>query len=75
MAPDEESISINGLKFKPYQMQCIEVLARREGYGDVKKWLNEKIISHILMPLLKGYSENFVREMLDKLEKDGYKDL
>jgi hypothetical protein len=56
-------------------MQCIEVLARREGYGDVKKWLNEKIISHILMPLLKGYSENFEREMLDKLEKDGYKEL
>jgi hypothetical protein len=74
LAPDEELISINGLKFKPYQMQCIEVLARLEGYGDVKKWLNEKIISHILVPLLNGCSEDFAREMLDRLEKDGYKD-
>jgi hypothetical protein len=74
LAPDEELVSINGLKFKPYQMQCIEVLARLEGYGDVKKWLNEKIISHILVPLLNGCSKDFAREMLDKLERDGYKD-
>ena len=55
-------------------MQCIEVLARLEGYGDVKKWLNEKIISLILVPLLNGCSKDFAREMLDKLERDGYKD-
>jgi hypothetical protein len=51
----------------------MEVLARKEGYGNVKKWLNQKIISHILVPLLSEYSEDFSREMLDKLRKNGYK--
>ena len=73
MSPDEELVSIDGLRFKPYQMHCIEVLARKEGYGNVKKWLNQKIISNILVPLLSEYSEDFSREMRDKLRKNGYK--
>jgi hypothetical protein len=43
MSPDEELVSIDGLRFKPYQMHCMEVLARKEGYGNVKKWLNQNI--------------------------------
>jgi len=73
MSPDEELVSIDGLRFKPYQMHCMEVLARMEGYSNVKKWLNQRIISHIIVPLLSGYSEDFSREMLDKLRKNGYK--
>ena len=72
MSPNEQLVSIDGLKFKPYQMLCMEVLARKEGYGNVKQWLNKKIISHLIVPLLSGYHEDFTKEMLDKLKKDGY---
>jgi len=44
-----------------------------EGYSNVKKWLNQRIISHIIVPLLSGYSEDFSRDMLDKLGKNGFK--
>jgi hypothetical protein len=72
MSPNEQLVSIDGLKFKPYQMLCMEVLARKEGYGNVKQWLNQKIISHLIVPLLSGHHEDFTKEMLDKLKQDGY---
>ncbi|HYZ60491.1 MAG TPA: hypothetical protein VE544_12610 [Nitrososphaeraceae archaeon] len=72
MSPNEQLVSIDGLKFKPYQMLCMEVLARKEGYGNVKQWLNQKIISHLIVPLLSVHHEDFTNEMLDKLKQDGY---
>jgi hypothetical protein len=34
-----ELVTISGLQFKPYQMQCMELLAKADGYNNVKKWL------------------------------------
>ena len=53
-------------------MLCMELLARKEGYGNVKQWLNQKIVSHIIIPLLSGQPEDFKRKMFDKLKQDGY---
>jgi len=62
MSPSEDLVSVDGLKFRSYQMYCMEVLARNEGYGNVKQWLNQKIITHIIIPLLSGYTDDLSRE-------------
>lgn len=69
-----ELVTISGLQFKPYQMQCMELLAKVDGYNNVKKWLNDKIISELLVPSLANFntSDQIAEDMLARLKKDGY---
>ena len=70
-----ELVTISGLQFKPYQMQCMELLAKVDGYNNVKKWLNDKIISELLVPSLENLdntSGQKAKDMLARLRKDGY---
>lgn len=72
---EPELVTISGLQFKPYQMQCMELLAKVDGYNNVKKWLNDKIISELLVPSLENLDNTLgqiAEDMLARLKKDGY---
>jgi hypothetical protein len=50
-------------------------LAKVDGYNNEKKWLNDKIISELLVPSLENLdntSGQIAEDMLTRLKKDRY---
>lgn len=69
---EPELVSIEGLQFKPYQMDCMRDLAQMNKYGNVNEWLRDAILLNILIPKLEVIYENYGEPLLEKLKQDGY---
>ena len=68
---EEELVTVDGIQFKPYQMECIGVLARAQKSGDIKKWIRDSVLSNMAAQL-EVLGTNYTEPILKKLKKDGY---
>jgi hypothetical protein len=67
----EELVMVDGLQFKPYQMEVIEVLTKAQKYGDIKKFIEGSVILNIRAQL-EGLEANYAEPILEKLKEDGF---
>ncbi|MGH9985377.1 MAG: hypothetical protein ACRD8W_15660 [Nitrososphaeraceae archaeon] len=68
---ESQSVTIEGLQFKKYQMDLIKFLARIYNIGDVNEFITETVLTSCLAKI-RGM--NFPEER-NQLERDGYKDI
>lgn len=67
----EELVMVDGLQFKPYQMEVIEALTKAQKYGDIKKFIEGSVILNIRAQL-EGLEANYAEPILEKLKEDGF---
>jgi hypothetical protein len=67
----EELVTIDGLQFKKYQIDCMQVLTKAQKYGDVKKFIEGSVLLNIRAQL-ESSEANYATPILDRLKEDGF---
>lgn len=72
---EPELVTVNGLRFKKYQMAWIRDMAKKYNHGSVNEFIIDTVLSDLLIRLEKLYGNDACRysyPIREKLKEEGY---
>ena len=71
----QELVTVNGLRFKKYQMSWIRDMAKKNNHRSVNEFIIDVVLTDLLSKLEKLYGENACRypyPIRERLKEEGY---
>jgi hypothetical protein len=72
----QELVTVNGLRFKKYQMSWIRDMANKNNHQSVNEFIIDVVLTDLLSKLEKLYGENACRypyPIRERLKEEGYR--